>query len=334
VRRDAGMFDVSHMGIVDIEGEHARPFLRTLLANNIDKLQATGKAMYSCMLDGNGFVIDDLIVYFFSERCFRLIVNAGCADKDIAWITAQAAGHDDFHAIAITERRTGNAPLALIAVQGPNAREKVSHVLPEMRAAAQALQPFNAIIEAHTPFGAVMLARTGYTGEDGCELAVPALYATALWNALLAAGVRPAGLGARDTLRLEAGMHLYGQDMDQTVSALDCGLGWTVDLVSARDFTGKAALLEQGQRAQLLGLILPGKGGVLRAHQKVLIAGQCIGEITSGTFSPTLQLPIALARLPKNLLPGDTVFVEIRDKQHAASVVKLPFVRNGKILSV
>jgi aminomethyltransferase len=207
-------------------------------------------------------------------------------------------------------------------------------VLPETQAASEAIKPFNVVIVKDTAFGEVMLARTGYTGEDGFEIGVAATQVEALWNALAAAGVKPAGLGARDTLRLEAGMNLYGQDMDETVNPLDAGLAWTIDLVSERDFIGKAALLAKGQNAQFVGLILREKGGVLRAHQKVIIAGSdATGEITSGTFSPTMQEAIALARVPNGVNVGDTVHVEIRGKQLAASVVKLPFVRNGKILA-
>jgi len=332
VRGDAGMFDVSHMCVVDIEGADVRPFLRGRLANNVDKRQVPGKALYSCMLNPQGFVIDDLIVYFMSETWFRLVVNAGTAQKDVAWMRAQnEAGK---HGLTITERRDGAKPMALIAVQGPNARAKVWQVLPETKAASAEIKPFNAVIVKDTQFGEVMVARTGYTGEDGFEIGFPAAQAEALWNALLAVGVKPAGLGARDTLRLEAGMNLYGQDMDESVNPLDAGLAWTIDLVSERDFIGKAALLQMGQRAQFLGLILREKGGVLRAHQKVIVAGsEQTGEITSGTFSPTMQQAIALARLPLGVAVGDTVHVEIRDKKLAASVVKLPFVRNGKILA-
>jgi aminomethyltransferase len=331
VRGDVGMFDVSHMCVVDIEGANARPFLRGLLANNVDKLQVAGKALYSCMLNPQGFVIDDLIVYFFSETWFRLVVNAGTAEKDVAWIAAQndATGSG----VTITQRRDGNAPMALIAVQGPNARAKVWQVLPTTQAASEPLKPFNAVIVKDTAFGDVMVARTGYTGEDGFELAFPAAQAENLWNALVAAGVKPAGLGARDTLRLEAGMNLYGQDMDDTVNPLDAGLAWTIDLVAERDFIGKAALKAMGQNAQYVGLILREKGGILRAHQKVVAVDGGSGEITSGTFSPTMQEAIALARVPLGVAVGDTVHVEIRDKKLAASVIKLPFVRNGKILA-
>lgn len=330
VRSDVGMFDVSHMCVVDLEGDKVRPFLRGLLANNVDKLQVPGKAMYSCMLNPDGGVIDDLIVYFFSENWFRLVVNAGTAEKDIAWIDAQNAATGS--GVTVTQRRDGDDAMALIAVQGPNARAKVWQVLPTAQAASEPLKPFNAVIVKDTAFGEVMVARTGYTGEDGFEIAFPASQADAMWNALVAAGVKPAGLGARDTLRLEAGMNLYGQDMDENVNPLDAGLAWTVDLVSERDFIGKAALQQKGQHQQYVGLILREKGGVLRAHQKIISASGSEGEITSGTFSPTMQQAIALGRVPMDVAIGDTVHVEIRDKKLAATVVKLPFVRNGKIL--
>jgi aminomethyltransferase len=336
VRSDAGMFDVSHMCVVDLEGANVRAFLRGLLANNVDKLQVAGKALYSCMLNPQGGVIDDLIVYFFNEHWFRLVVNAGTAEKDIAWIRER--NETNGSGLSITPRRAdlvanpGSDGIALVAVQGPNARAKVWQVLPAIQAASEGLKPFNAVIVKDTPFGEVMVARTGYTGEDGFEIGVPASQVDALWNALAAAGVKPAGLGARDTLRLEAGMNLYGQDMDDTVSPLDAGLAWTVDLAAERDFTGKAAL-QRGQQQNFVGLILREKGGILRAHQKVLAASGNVGEITSGTFSPSMQQAIALARVPMDVAIGDTVHVEIRDKKLAASVVKLPFVRNGKVLA-
>lgn len=329
VRTDCGMFDVSHMCVVDLKGDNVRSFLRSLVANNVDKLQVPGKALYSAMLTPQGTVVDDLIIYFFSENWFRLVVNAGTAEKDLAWMSAHNLATDS--GITITQRRDGANAFALVAVQGPNARAKAWEVLPETKAASAEIKPFNAVIVADTAFGEVMVARTGYTGEDGFEIAVAADKVVAFWDALIAAGVKPAGLGARDTLRLEAGMNLYGQDMDDTVNPLNAGLAWTIDLVSERDFVGKKTLQEQGQTSQFLGLILREKGGILRAHQKVITAnGE--GEITSGTFSPTMQQAIALARLPMDMAIGDTVQVLIRDKQLAATVVKLPFVRNGKIL--
>lgn len=337
VRSDAGMFDVSHMCVVDLKGANVRPFLRGLLANNVDKLQTPGKALYSCMLDEKGGVIDDLIVYFFAEDYFRLVVNAGTANHDIEWISARNAATNS--GVKITPRRGDNAPggvapLAIVAVQGPNARAKVWSAFPATQP-SEALKPFNAVVVQDPALGEVMVARTGYTGEDGFELVVPAENVAGLWEKLIAEGVRPAGLGARDTLRLEAGMNLYGQDMDIHTSPLNAGLAWTVDLQSERDFTGKAALVAGGKTQQFVGLILRpanGKaGGVLRAHQKVITpAGE--GEITSGTFSPSLSQSIAFARLPLDVALGAEVQVEIRDRKLAATVVKLPFVRNGKAL--
>jgi aminomethyltransferase len=335
VRRDAGMFDVSHMLPVDVataspkeanKNAHqgVRDFLRYALANNVDKLTVAGKALYSCLLKPDGGVLDDLIVYFQSENRFRIVVNASTADKDVAWLRSLI---DERGAnLELTPRRD----LAMIAVQGPRARERVWAVLqhrnPEAKAATEPLKPFMA-----AEVGEYFIARTGYTGEDGFEVMLPAPRAVEFWHALAAAGVKPCGLGARDTLRLEAGMNLYGQDMDETVNPLESGLAWTVDLASARDFVGKAALLARAPGRQLTGLLLEDKGGVLRAHQKVVTrAGD--GEITSGTFSPTLGRSIALARLPADIVAGEGVQVEVRGKSLAARVVKPPFVRHGKSL--
>jgi aminomethyltransferase len=321
VRGDVGMFDVSHMRVVDLEGAGTRDFLRYVLANNVDKLQAPGKALYSCLLKPDGTVVDDLIVYFFREDFFRLVVNAGTADKDIAWFRAQIAARGAL--LTLTPR----TDLAIIAVQGPNARHALPKALADAAEPVSALRPFSAAIVA----GDVMVARTGYTGEDGFEVICPAAEAEGLWARLRTAGVVPCGLGARDTLRLEAGMNLYGQDMDETVSPLESGLAWTVDLASPRDFIGKAALAAQSPARQQVGLVLIDKGGVLRAHQAVH-CDRGDGEITSGTFSPTLNRSIALARMPAGIVPGDVVKVVVRDRELAAHVVKLPFVRNGKIL--
>ncbi|MDX9707303.1 MAG: glycine cleavage system aminomethyltransferase GcvT [Azospira sp.] len=323
VRRDCGMFDVSHMCAVDIAGPDAKTFLRRLLANDIDKLKTPGKALYSAMLNEAGGIIDDLIVYYFDDASFRLVVNAGTAAGDLAWMAARR--HDWGLNLTITERRGGKAPLTMIAVQGPNAKAKVWQVLPQVKAATESLPPFFGV-----QVGDYFIATTGYTGEEGFEIALPAAEGTELWRALIDAGIAPCGLGARDTLRLEAGMNLYGNDMDETVSPLDAGLAWTVDLKSERDFVGRAALVANGQKAQFLGLVLQDKG-VLRGHQKVITA-HGDGEITSGTFSPTLQQSIALARLPMGVAIGDSVDVEIRDKRLKAKVVKPLFVRNGKPL--
>jgi aminomethyltransferase len=319
VRRDAGMFDVSHMLPVDLKGDGARAFLRRLVANNVDKLQTSGKALYSCMLHEGGGVVDDLIIYFMREDWFRIVVNAGCAEKDIAWMETQLAAYGQ--GLTLTPRRD----LAMIAVQGPNGPAKLWQALPGTEQLAGPLKPFNAVV-----VGEMFVARTGYTGEDGFEIMLPAKAAPFLWQALLEAGVKPCGLGARDTLRLEAGMNLYGQDMDASTTPLESGLAWTVDLKSERDFVGKDALLRLPRSRQLIGLKLIDKG-VLRSHQKVHTAlGE--GEITSGTFGPTLNASVALARVPAGVNLGDTVEVEIRDKRLKAEVVKYPFARNGKAL--
>jgi aminomethyltransferase len=320
VRRAAGLFDVSHMQVVDVEGPGARDFLRRALANNVDKLATPGRALYSCLLTEAGGVVDDLIAYFFRDDFFRLVVNAGTAEKDIAWLKGLQSRWGA--AVTLTPRRD----LAIVAIQGPQARATFWKAFPGAKAASEALKPFHAVWAAD-----LMVGRTGYTGEDGFEIVLPAAGVVAAWHSLVAAGARACGLGARDTLRLEAGMNLYGQDMDEQVSPLDAGLAWTVDLGSPRDFVGKASLLKEGSRSEFLGLVLLESGGVLRGHQKV-IANAGGGEITSGTFSPTLAKSIALARLPRGTAPGETVRVQIRDKSLAARVVKPPFVRNGKSL--
>jgi len=319
VRNDCGMFDVSHMRVVDIKGDGVRAFLRHLLANNVDKLTMPGKALYSSMLLENGGVIDDLIVYFMNEEWFRIVVNAGTADKDLAWMRQQAAQHAPKLTIA------DHPELAMIAVQGPNARAKVWEALPGSRELTENLVPFSAV-----EMGAMFIARTGYTGEDGFEIMIPAKAAPMFWASLAEKGVKPIGLGARDTLRLEAGMNLYGQDMDENISPLEAGLAWTVDLKSERDFIGKAALLANPPTRKLVGLVLLDRG-VLRGHQQVVTA-HGDGEITSGSFSPTLEKSIALARVPNGVAIGDTVQVAIRDKLLNAQVVKYPFARNGKAL--
>ena len=317
VRNDAGMFDVSHMQVLDLAGEGCRNFLRGLMANNVDKLTLPGKALYSCMLNEQGGVIDDLIIYFMREDWFRIVVNAGTADKDLAWMDAQREKLAP--QLTLTPRRD----LAMIAIQGPSARAKFWQAMPGSQDISVNLKPFQA-----TEMGTMFIARTGYTGEDGFEVMVPAKAAPYLWQALAEQGVAPIGLGARDTLRLEAGMNLYGQDMDETVSPLESGLAWTVDLASPRDFIGKQALTSQPVARQLAGLLLLDKG-VLRSHQKVITAhGE--GEITSGGFAPTLNQSVALARIPTGVTTGDTVQVEIRGKLLNAQVVRYPFVRNGK----
>jgi aminomethyltransferase len=319
VRSDAGMFDVSHMTIVDLTGDRVRDFLKFLLANNVDRLKQPGKALYSCMLNEKGGVIDDLITYYINDNFYRTVVNASTREKDLAWIEKQAAPFD----VDVKVRDD----LAMIAVQGPTARDKAHSVLGDAAGKVAELGPFFiAMLD-----DGMAVARTGYTGEDGYEIMVPATQARELWDKLLAAGVKPAGLGARDTLRLEAGMNLYGSDMTETTSPLESALGWTIAWEPEdRDFIGRSVLeaqRKQGAKQKLVGLLLESKG-VLRDHQKVLVDGLEAGEITSGSFSPTLGKAIAFARVTANV--GERARVDIRGKQIEVKVVKPPFVRNGK----
>jgi len=318
VRRSAGMFDVSHMTVVDLTGDRVGDFLRHLLANDVAKLKDPGKALYSCMLDESGGVIDDLIVYFFTDTRYRMVVNAATRDKDLAWIEKQSAAFS----VTVKERQD----LAMIAIQGPEARARVGEVIDTaQREAIAALKPFF----AHEA-GDWLIARTGYTGEDGYEVMVPDAEAGAFWKALRSAGVAPCGLGARDTLRLEAGMNLYGTDMDESVGPLESGLGWTVTWdPEDRAFIGRAPIAAQkatGGLRRFVGLVLEGRG-VLRNHLTVRLPDGSTGEITSGGFSPSLGVAIALARVPGNI--GDSCEVEVRGKWLPARVVKAPFVRNG-----
>jgi aminomethyltransferase len=319
VRRDAGMFDVSHMCVLDLSGPRVREFLRYLLANDVARLTSSGKALYSCLLNEQGGVIDDLIVYFMTDSWFRMVVNAGTRDKDIAWIRQQAGAFQ----IEVKVRDD----LAMIAVQGPNARVKAVTVLGDETQTALDLKVFSG-----GQFGRYFIARTGYTGEDGFEVMVPQQQAGEIWQQFHAAGIAQCGLGARDTLRLEAGMNLYGNDMDEQQSPLESGLTWTIAFEPTdRNFIGRAALQAQqraGVARKMVGLLLEERG-VLRSHQAVLVEGQANGEITSGTFSPTLQRSIALARVP--IAAVGTVKVDIRGKQLPARIVAYPFVRNGKI---
>jgi aminomethyltransferase len=319
VRQDAGMFDVSHMTIVDVMGADAKPYLRYLLANDVEKLQAKGKALYSGMMNETGGVVDDLIVYHFDSNNYRLVVNSATKEKDLNWLAKVAEGFE----VDIKERDE----FAMIAVQGPNAKVKAGQLFSAaQKEAVEGMKPFFGV-QAEDLF----IATTGYTGEAGYEIMVPSERAVEFWNALLDTGVAPCGLGARDTLRLEAGMNLYGQDMDESISPLEANMGWTITWEPAdRDFMGRKALSEQKQNGhqKLVGLVMTDKG-VLRAGLTVKSeAGQ--GVITSGTFSPTLGHSIAMARVPKEVEIGSTVEVEMRKKWVTVSVVKPSFVRNGK----
>lgn len=320
VRQCAGVFDVSHMLVVDLHGSATQTFLRTLLANDVTRLTRPGQALYSCMLNATGGVLDDLIVYRLDEQFFRLVVNAGTAEQDVAWMRQQI----DRQAANVTLE--ARRDLAILALQGPEALTRAASALPHLQAADGWPAPFTAC-----QYGDFFIARTGYTGEDGLEIALPASQAVCLWQSLLDAGFRPCGLGARDTLRLEAGLNLYGQDMDGNTSPYAAGLGWTVDLRDPeRDFIGKAALQNQPATQRLFGLVLEDRG-VLRPHM-VVTTPHGEGLITSGTYAPTLARSIAMARLPAECAVGDTVTVEIRGKALTARIVKLPFVRKGQIL--
>jgi aminomethyltransferase len=321
VRRAAGVFDVSHMCVVDLKGVRVRSFLRLLLANDVDRLVRPGRALYSCMLNESGGVVDDLIVYYLSDSWFRLVVNAGTRDKDLAWIRRHAREFD----IGVVER----TELAMLAIQGPEARGKAAKLLSRVGGATA--------LELDTFVGREIdgwfVARTGYTGEDGFEIMLPAADAERVWRELNAIGLASCGLGARDTLRLEAGMNLYGNDMDEKTHPFESGLAWTVALEpSERGFIGREALQAikaQGSPRKLVGLLLEDRG-VLRSHQQVIVPGLSNGEITSGTFSPTLERSIAFARVPAGA--GQQVQVDIRGKLLNARVVKPPFVRFGKAL--
>ncbi len=331
VRKDAGMFDVSHMVIIDlgidqesgdVEAGNIKAFLQHMLANDVARLTDSGKALYSCMLNPEGGVIDDLIVYYMTDSWYRIVVNAGTAEKDLAWLNK--------HAGAFNVSVNARDDLAMIAVQGPNAREKAFEVLPVdvVEAAAPLKRFFGA------DCGDWFVGRTGYTGEDGFEIMLPASEAPGFWDKLSEAGVKPCGLGARDTLRLEAGMNLYGSDMTEETSPLVSGLGWTIAWQPEdREFVGRSVLEKEkaeGIKQKIVGLILEERG-VLRGHQKVIVAqdgGQLEGEITSGTFSPSLQKSIALARVPVAI--GESCEVEIRGKLLKALVVKPVFVRDGQ----
>ncbi|WLS79702.1 glycine cleavage system aminomethyltransferase GcvT [Erwinia pyri] len=322
VRTDAGMFDVSHMTIVDLNGARTREFLRYLLANDVAKLTQPGKALYTGMLNASAGVIDDLIVYFMTEDFFRLVVNSATREKDLAWIAEHAAPYG----VQLTPRDD----LSLIAVQGPQAQAKAQTLFDEaQREAVAGMKPFFGV-----QAGELFIATTGYTGEAGYEIALPNEQAADFWQKLLEAGVKPAGLGARDTLRLEAGMNLYGQEMDEGVSPLAANMGWTVAWQPEdRDFLGREALEAQREKGtdQLVGLIMTEKG-VLRNELPVRFTDSegnlREGIITSGSFSPTLGCSIALARVPAGI--GEQAIVQIRNREMPVKVTKPVFVRAGK----
>lgn len=327
VRQQAGIFDVSHMNIVDIHGDSAKEFLRYILSNDIAKLAYPGKALYTCMLNPQGGVIDDLIVYYQAPKQYRLVMNAGTREKDIAWIKQQAQ--------SFSVEIKPCEEFAIIALQGPTALQIADNIFQRViDTSISSLKPFHFVNYADG-----MIARTGYTGEEGIEIIVASDKAVSLWQTLLQHGAKPIGLGARDTLRLEAGYNLYGSDMDETTTPLESNLSWTVAFEPAeRQFIGRNALInqkQQGNHKQFIGLVLSERG-VLRHEQIVFVNQQPIGKITSGSFSPTLGLSIAMARI--ELSPGKTIensndcYVDIRGKHLPVRVTKPAFVRLGKSL--
>ncbi|ROT46788.1 glycine cleavage system aminomethyltransferase GcvT [Pusillimonas sp. NJUB218] len=316
VRRACGMFDVSHMRAVDIQGDGSLPFFRRLLANDAARVQRPGQAMYSCMLNPEGGVIDDLIVYRHAEGSWRTVLNAATADADLDWMHRVA--HEEHFNVQVIPR----SDLSMLALQGPDARSMLHQAWPQWADVLSAVPSFGSTVLPDD----VLVARTGYTGEDGYEVTGPSVMIVQLWATLLDAGVKPCGLGARDTLRLEAALNLYGQDMDESINPYECGLGWTVSLLDPdREFVGRDALDIAPRDRVRVGLELLERG-VMRAGMAVQTPlGD--GEITSGTMSPTLGHSIALARVPAGVSVGQAVNVEMRDKWLSARVVQLPFVR-------
>ncbi|QOD11957.1 glycine cleavage system aminomethyltransferase GcvT [Psychrobacter sp. 28M-43] len=336
VRTDAGMFDVSHMVVTDIKGTDTKAWLQKLLANDVNKLTTAGKALYSGMLNEQGGVIDDLIVYLMNaeETEYRIVSNAATRDKDLAQFDKVAEGFN----IEITER----PELAMLAVQGPNAIAKLAQAKPSWADTLAALKPFVGADLTDIEGTDWFVARTGYTGEDGVEVIMHADDAPAFFEQLKANGIKPAGLGARDTLRMEAGMNLYGHDMDETISPYECNMGWTLALKDDRTFVGREALVSKRKQSKenntamkQVGLLLTTRG-VLREGMTVTINqgtdNEQTGIITSGTFSPSLKNSIAIARVPASLSEDDSVQVDLRGKGKFVDVrvLKLPFVRNGK----
>lgn len=318
VRNDAGMFDVSHMSIVDLKGRVSYDFLRYLLANDIAKINKN-KSLYSVMLNASGGIIDDLIIYCIADNHYRMVINAACSEKDLNWINTNAK---DF--------QVDIDPLndyAIIAVQGPNAVDKTIKAAPKLKAAKNLTKFSNIIIDD------IFIARIGYTGEDGFEIMLKNNPALSLWKQLLKVGIKPCGLGARDTLRLEAGFNLYGNEMNEQTTPLETNLIWSVDFKdNNRKFIGKESLKKQlklGVKNQLKGMILTTKG-VLRNNQEVF-TNKGIGKVTSGSFSPTLNKAIAFVSVPT--AADSAVEVKLRAEKVKAKLIKMPFYKNGKILT-
>lgn len=337
VRTDAGMFDVSHMVVTDVRGAQAKAWLQKLLANDVAKLKTVGKALYSGMLNDQGGIIDDLIVYRMNEEetQYRIVSNAATRDKDLAQFHQVAQGYD----ITINER----PELAMLAVQGPKAIEKLKQAKPNWSDILDNLKPFVGADLTEIEGADWFVARTGYTGEDGVEVILHGDDAAKFFALLQQHGIKPAGLGARDTLRMEAGMNLYGHDMNEETSPYECGMAWTLALKDDRDFIGRETLVtkrkaakDNGTAMKQVGLVLEDRG-VLREGMEVVITSSdaskpLTGIITSGTFSPTLKHSIAIAQVPADISEDDSVEVDLRGKGKFVPLrmIKLPFVRNGQ----
>jgi glycine cleavage system T protein (aminomethyltransferase) len=321
VRSDVGIFDVSHMGEVTLEGRRALEAAQAVVTNDLAKCK-DGQAQYSALCNENGGVIDDIIVYRFSPERLFVCVNASGREKDFEWMRAHA-GKD----VAVGQR---SDDWAQIAIQGPNAPKLVDSLC-EPRVLDLGYYHFREATVAGVR--GCIVARTGYTGEDGFEVFVPPSGARKLWDALVERGAMPCGLGARDSLRLEVAYRLYGNDMDEEHTPLEAGLGWIVKLDKKGGFVGSEALIRQKQQGlsrKLVGFKLTGKG-IARHGYPALKEGQRVGEVTSGTMSPVLKEPIGLAYVPAALSKeGSTFEVEIRGKPVAAQVVKTPFVEKIK----
>ncbi|MBF0161007.1 MAG: glycine cleavage system aminomethyltransferase GcvT, partial [Magnetococcales bacterium] len=313
VRQRCGMFDVSHMGVIDLQGDRVEKMLRFLLSNDIARIPDPGQAQYGLMLNATGGISDDLIAYRIDRQHFFLVVNAANRDKAVAWIRVHAPSYG----VQVVDRRDG----MILAVQGPQSAAQLRLALPEgLGKEIHALKPFHFFQKAGW-----RIARTGYTGEDGFELMLSADDGIMAWENLLRVGVTPIGLGARDTLRLEAGMPLYGHDMDGHTTPMVTGLAWTVAWEPLdRDFIGRQALAPlwgQNPTHKRVGLILQGRG-VLRDHQEIFWQGKPAGQISSGGYSPTLEKGIALARLIRDVPVGSLCQVDMRGRFMDVQVVR------------
>jgi aminomethyltransferase len=327
VRQRAGLFDVCHMGEFRIQGADALALLQYLVPNDVGKL-AINQALYTQICLPNAGTIDDLLIYRLGEQEYMAVVNAGTMPKDWAWFSEHAVRYTNVDVVNVSYE-TG-----LLAIQGPYAES----ILQPLATSNQ----LSDIAYYHAGPGTVagidcLISRTGYTGEDGFELYTQADQVGALWDAVLEAGrpqgLLPAGLGARDTLRLEAGYCLYGHELREDITPLEAGLGWTIKLNKGTDFIGRQALFDEkqdGLRRKLVGLMLLERG-VPRAGYVIMRSDEPIGEVTSGTMSPTLNQPAALGFVTPDLsTPGTTLAVDIRGKLVAAEVVALPFYKRAK----